>query len=422
VKAAAPSTSDADHDEPSDLNAQLGEGWLTRMVGWCFGYRRDAPAPAQLSEHVTVLGIPNGRFWADSQSAALAYEAEQALEREHATLAKKKGWDGRLPPANFLAISGGSDDGSFGAGLICGWSDATTMPVFKLVTGVSTGAMIAPFAFLGPSYMGVLRTVYTEIGPADVLKRRGVHSAVFGEALADTTPLYGLITRYINEQALEQIVAEYNKGRLLLIGTASLDAQRPVIWNIGAIAASGQPGALELVRKVILGSASIPGAFPPMMIDVEAGGHHYQEMNVDGGIVSQVFLYPMDLGRDLQSKELVRERHVYIIRNSRLDPEWASVNRRFLTISGRALATMIHYIGYNDIVRIYNTARLDGLDYNLAYIEPDFPKVNHKKFDPAYMNALFDLAYKKGRSGFAWRKAPPTLDVERPAPAGRNLS
>ncbi|MGO9603541.1 MAG: patatin-like phospholipase family protein [Candidatus Binataceae bacterium] len=417
MKSPAPSTSDAVHNRPSDLNAQLGEAWLTRLVGWCFGYRREAPAPEDLTEHVTVLGIPNARFWADSQGAALAKEAEKALDRERTALAKQEGWDGRLPPAHFLAISGGSDDGSFGAGLICGWSDTATMPVFKLVTGVSTGAMIAPFAFLGPSYMGVLRTVYTKIGPADVLKRRGVHSAVFGEALADTTPLYGLITRYINEQALAQIAAEYNKGRLLLIGTASLDAQRPVIWNIGAIADSGRPGALELIRKVILGSASIPGAFPPIMIDLEADGHRYQEMNVDGGVVSQAFLYPMDLGMrvDLRSKELGRERHGYIIRNSRLDPEWASVNRRFLTISGRAIATMIHYIGYNDLVRIYNTAKHDGIDYNLAYIEPDFPNIKHEKFDPSYMNALFDLAYEKGRGGFPWRKAPPILDVERPS-------
>jgi predicted acylesterase/phospholipase RssA len=267
-------------------------------------------------------------------------------------------------------------------------------------------------------------TVYTKIGPADVLKRRGVHSAILGESLADTTPLYGLITRYINEQAVAQIASEYNSGRLLLIGTASLDAQRPVIWNIGAIAASGQPGALQLIRKVILGSASIPGAFPPIMIDVEADGHGYQEMNVDGGVVSQVFLYPVDLGMrvDLMSRELARERHAYIIRNSRLDPEWASVHRRFLSISGRAISTMVHYIGYNDIVRIYSTAKRDGIDYNLAYIEPDFPKVKHEKFDPAYMNALFDLAYEKGRRGFLWRKAPPILDVDRHGPRDSTLA
>jgi hypothetical protein len=286
------------------------------------------------------------------------------------------------------------------------------MPAFKLVTGVSTGALIAPFAFLGIKYMRGLRAVYSEIGPDDVLKRRGAYHAVFGESLADTAPLYGLITRYVNEQTLADFATEYNKGRLFLVGTTSLDAQRPVIWNIGAIAASGQPGALELIRKVILASASIPAAFPPVMIDIEAGGRRFQEMHVDGGVVAQEFLYPADIGLrvDFSSEELARERHAYIIRNSRLDPEWASVNRRFLSISGRAIATMIHYIGYSDILRIYAMTQRDGIDYNLAYIE-DFPSVKHQKFDTAYMKALFDHAYEKGRRGFAWRKAPPIMDV-----------
>jgi hypothetical protein len=387
---------------------------LAGLAGRILGRPRQVPVPADLANQATVLGIKNARFWADSQGGALAHEAELALEREKAAARRTQG--GHLPPAHFLAVSGGSDDGSFGAGLICGWSDAGTMPTFKLVTGVSTGAMIAPFAFLGRSYMAGLRAVYTTIGPGNVLKKLGIHNAVFGEALADTSPLFGLIRHYVNEQMLADIASEYDRGRLLLIGTASLDAQRPVIWNIGAIAVSGRPGALELIRSVILASASIPGAFPPVMIDVEAKGHYYQEMNVDGGVVAQTFLYPADLGLsvDFASTELARERHAYIIRNSRLDPEWASVNRRFLTISGRAIATMIHYIGCSDILRIYATAKRDGVDYKLAYIEPDFPRVKHEKFDPSYMKALFDWAYAKGRRGFPWRKAPPILDIARP--------
>ena len=409
-----PRSSSAQVDRPQPHSDEYEQGWLARLAGRLFGRRRQAPLPEDLANQVRVLGIENGRFWADSQGGALAIEAQRALKREEAAAEETEG--GHPPPAHFLAISGGSDDGAFGAGLICGWSDAGTMPTFKLVTGVSTGAMIAPFAFLGRSYMEGLRAVYTKIGPGNVLKRLGIQNAVFGEALADTAPLYGLITRYVNEQTLANVASEYNRGRLLLVGTASLDAQRPVIWNIGAIAASGRPGALELIRKVILASASIPGAFPPVMIDVEAEGHYYQEMNVDGGVVAQSFLYPADLGLhvDFASTELARERHAYIIRNSRLDPEWASVNRRFLSISGRAIATMIHYIGYNDILRIYATAKRDGVDYNLAYIEPEFPRVKHEKFDPAYMKALFDSAYAKGRHGFPWRKAPPTLDIARP--------
>lgn len=376
----------------------------------CGGLDRGAPAPPTLSDQVTVLGLTNARFWAD-QGEALTAEGMAALERERA--ANGAGRDRALPPANFLAISGGGDDGAFGSGLLCGWSDAGTMPTFKLVTGVSTGAMIAPLVFLGRPYNDRLRALYTTIKPQDVSESRGLFGAVFGESLADTTPLFRLISRYVDAQMLSDIAREYNSGRLLLIGTTSLDEQRPIIWNIGAIAASGRPGSLELVRKILLASASVPGAFPPVMIDVEAGGRRYQEMNVDGGAVVQTFLYPPDVGQrvNLRSGQYARERHAYIIRNGRLDPDWASVDRRFLTIAGRAIATMIHYSGYNDILRIYATTKRDGVDYNLAYIDTDFPGTKHEDFDPAYLRALFDYGYTRGRAGYPWRKAPPILET-----------
>lgn len=382
------------------------------FLAGCSSLAREAPAPPALSDQVTVLGIPNGRFWPDTQGAALAAEAGAALARERALIGAV-GRDGRLPPAYFLAISGGGDDGAFGSGLLCGWSDAGTIPQFKLVTGVSTGAMIAPLAFLGRPYNERLRALYTTITPADVLEERGLLGAVFGEALADTTPLFRTISRYVDAQMLAAIAREYNSGRLLLIGTTSLDQQRPVIWNIGAIAASGRPGALELVRKILLASAAVPAAFPPVMIDVEAGGRRYQEMNVDGGAVVQTFLYPPDIGQrvNLRAGQFARERHAYIIRNGRLDPDWAPVDRRFLTIAGRAISTMLHYSGYNDILRIYATTKRDGVDYNLAFIETDFPEIKHEDFDPKYLRALFDYGYAKGRAGYRWRKAPPILEA-----------
>jgi hypothetical protein len=149
------------------------------------------------------------------------------------------------------------------------------------------------------------------------------------------------------------------------------------------------------------------------MIEVDAAGRRYQEMNVDGGAVVQTFLYPPDTGLrvDLRSAEHARQRHAYIVRNGRLDPDWAKVDRRFLKIVGRAISTMIHYSGYNDIIRIYATTKRDGVDYNLAYIEPDFPDMKHEEFDPAYLRALFDYGYAKGRQGSAWHKAPPLLET-----------
>ena len=378
----------------------------------CSSTEREAPVPATLADQVTVLDIPNARFWADTQGPAMVAEAEAALTRERSTVGEGSRAQ-RLPPAYFLAISGGGDDGAFGAGLLCGWSDAGSIPTFKLVTGVSTGAMIAPFAYLGKAYNDRLRAMYTTIGPDDILEKRGLWGALFGDSLADTTPLFGLISRYVNDQMLADIAREYKSGRLLLIGTTSLDEQRPIIWNIGAIAASGRPGSLELIRKIILASAAVPGAFPPVMIDVEAGGRRYQEMNVDGGAVVQTFLYPPNVGLrvNMRSGQYARERHAYIIRNGRLDPDWASVDRRFLPIAGRAISTMLHYSGYNDILRIYATTKRDGVDYNLAYIEPDFPAIKHEDFDPKYLRALFDYGYAKGHAGYPWHKAPPLLET-----------
>ncbi len=390
--------------------------FLLLVIG-CAGPERLSAVPPSLTDDATVLGIPNARFWADTDGPAMVREAMAALARERA--ARPGGSDATtgMSAANFLAISGGSDNGAFGAGLLVGWSASGTRPVFKLVTGVSTGALIAPFAFLGPAYDPELRAVYTGIAPDDVYERRWLLSAIFSDALSSTDPLFHLISRYVTKDLLSAIARQYQKGRLLLIGTTNLDVQRPVIWNMGAIAASGRPGALNLFRKILLASASVPGVFPPVMIDVEADGRHYQEMHVDGGAVAQTFLIPPQIGLlvDWRRKALVRVRHAYVIRNARLDPEWASVDRRLLSITGRAIATMIHYSGYNDTVRIYTTSKRDGVDYNLAYIGADFTVQRRESFDQNYMRALFNYGYEQGLHGYRWHKAPPILD----APDGR---
>jgi Patatin-like phospholipase len=184
----------------------------------CSGPSRLSAVPATLTDQVTVLGIPHARFWADTDGPAMLQEAIRARSRE----------SGPQSAASYLALSGGSDNGAFGAGVLTGW---TERPSFKLVTGISTGALIAPFAFLGPAYDRDLRAVYTEISPKDVYETRNLLSAVFHDALASTDPLAHLIARYANQDMLDAIATEYRKGRLLLIGTTNLDVQRPVIWT-----------------------------------------------------------------------------------------------------------------------------------------------------------------------------------------------
>jgi predicted patatin/cPLA2 family phospholipase len=303
--------------------------------------RLDAP-PAAETEQIQVLGIPNARFFVDRSTEAVLREGLLAVDREVASV--PPGPNGERPPANFLALSGGGEKGAFGAGLMVGWSASGQRPEFKLVTGVSTGALIAPFAFLGPSRDQQLRHVFTGITQRNVFSPRWVMAALYNDALADTAPLFSLISEFVNAEMLADIAREYSRGRLLFIGTTNIDIQRPVLWNIGAIAASQHSGALDLVRKILLASAAIPGAFPPVLVDVESGGRRYAEMHVDGGAIAQAFLYPqaLELAREAARRGIVRERNAYVVRNGRFDPDWATTERSFLSIAQRTIDTMIH--------------------------------------------------------------------------------
>lgn len=353
---------------------------------------------------ITVLGLRDIRYWGDEVTPEMVAGglASYRREQDHATAT---GHAGPLPPAHYLAISGGSDNGAFGAGLLVGWTAAGTRPTFKVVTGISTGALIAPFAFLGSAYDGQLQQIYTEISAKDVLERRWILSALFDDAIATSQPLHQTIARFITPAMLQAIAREHEKGRLLLVATTDLDAGRPVIWNIGKIAASGHPGALQLIRNLMLASAAIPIIFPPVMIDVELGGKQYQEMHVDGGATTQVIVYPPSLR--VSDLGITRERHLYVIRNARLDIEWADVDRRTLSIARRAMATMIQTQGIGDLYRIYSVARRDGIDFNLASMPQTFNMKRVQLFDNGYMKALFQDGYTLGEAGYSWAKVPP---------------
>lgn len=381
----------------------------TLATAGCAGPVRGPAVPRAETAQASVLGIRNERFLIPRDLPALVREFEAAGERR----TRRRAAAGLGPDDRYgmLAVSGGGEDGAFGAGLLCGWTEQGSRPVFDLVTGVSTGALTAPFAFLGPGWDAPLKSVYTDITPADVLRTRFVTAALTDDALADNAPLFGTISRHLDERMLAAIAAAYAEGRLLLVGTANLDAQLPVTWNLGAIAASGHPGALGLIRRILLASAAVPGAFPPVMIDVAVGDRAYQEMHVDGGAFTQVFLYPRRLA-ELREARIRRGLPVvparaYIIRNARLDPDWAMVDRRTLSIAGRAISTMIASGGYNDIVRIWNTTRQDGVDFNLAYIGADFTGTYREPFEQAYMRQLFDYAFARARRGYDWAKQPP---------------
>jgi hypothetical protein len=250
--------------------------------------------------------------------------------------------------------------------------------------------------------------VYTTITMDDIFIKRGIVGGIFSDALSDTTPLFNTISRFFDASMMQAIAREYQKGRLLLIGTTNLDAEQPVIWNIGAIAANGGPEALELIRKILRASSAVPGFFQPVMIDVVLNGQHYQELHVDGGAIAQIFLYPPDISL---SQFGPRDREAFLIRNAREGPDWANVQRRTLSVGGRAISTMLRASGANDLTRIYFVTQRDSVDYNLAFIDTDFATPHPAAdFDTAYMNAVFDYGYQKARRGYPWRKTPPLLE------------
>ncbi len=384
---------------------------LLTVLSACGPLFRMPAVPQSEEDDISVIGLTDVRFWGDEVTPQMIAEGRQSYDRERAYQASI-GHTGPLAPADYLAISGGGENGAFGAGLLTGWTAAGTRPSFKLVTGISTGALIAPFAFLGPAYDPDLRAVYTEITPADVLEQRSILSGLLGDAMATNLPLFRTIQRLVTPQLVQAIAQQYAQGRLLLIATTDLDAGRPVIWNIGKIAASGRPGSVELIQKLLLASAAIPVAFPPVMINVQAGGKNYQEMNVDGGASAQVFVYPP--GIQINRLGVERQRRLYVIRNAQLGPHWADVLRRTLSIAGRATSSLIQTQGVGDLYRIYSVAQRDDVDFNLASIPDSFKVKLRYPFDPAYMKALFDLGYDMGKAGYPWAKIPPGYGTDLP--------
>ncbi|WP_261398052.1 patatin-like phospholipase family protein [Pseudomonas sp. DR48] len=370
--------------------------------------RREA-VPQALTEHAVIPGIPNARYWLDRDLSTFIADATLANDREAQAHADEELPDDTLPRGYYLAISGGGDAGTFAAGIIAGWTLHGSRPTFKVVTGISAGALVAPFAYLGPEYDEIILGICSAIGPKDVFHARSVLTRLTSDGIADSKPLARLIAKYITAEVLAAIAAQYAKGRLLMIGTTDLDAGRPVTWNMGAIAASGAPGALDLFRNIMVASMSIPGAVSPVMIDVEVDGKPFQEMHVDGGVLTQVFLYPPGTVMALNSvsgARIRRDRHFYVIRNGKLEPQWAGTKRRTLSIGGRAISTLIQTQGISDLDRIYRIAQQDGADFNLAYIGADFLHPRNQKFDGAYMKRLFDYAFELSAKGYPWHKSP----------------
>lgn len=378
------------------------------LVQACASVQR-SPVPAELSEYASVNIIPNARHWGDVASqvyfkwihaddAQIKANFPAIYAREH----------------NYLALSGGGPKGAFGAGLLAGWAARGDLPRFVMVSGVSTGALIAPYAFLGSHYDQLIKEVYTEHGTDDLARRRNIFAILSGDAVSDVSGFSAMIEHYLTDAMIDEIGEQTRIGRDLLIGTTNLDTGRPVIWNIGVIALSDDPGRYELVRKVIRASASLPVAFPPVLIPVQVDGESYDELHVDGGVANQVFVYPlgMDWATVTEKLKVAGRPRLYVIRNAQINPPRKPVPARIIPIATSSLSSIMRTQGLGDLYRIYIGARRDKLDFNLAYIPDEFVDNSEEPFDANTMKELYQLGYELGVEGYRWRKVPPGVELE----------
>jgi hypothetical protein len=378
------------------------------LLTGCTSLERN-PVPIDAMSRAVIPGMPDVRDWGDEPSPHFQEDLIQSVRDEwEATGSVGRGMEA-------LLLSGGGSNGAFGAGFLSGWTEAGTRPIFKIVTGVSTGALAAPFAFLGSDYDEALEDLFTNVTSKDIYKIRSPFTVLRKDSLARTDPLAANIELVVNVAMMQKIAAEHRRGRRLFVGTTNLDAQRLMVWNMGAIATSGQPGSLELFRQVLLASASIPVAFPPVYINVEVDGARYDEMHVDGGVIAEFFLWGAmvditsgmrELGVDAAKRGSVS---IYIIRNGQIDPAPEQVERNLVDIASRSMITLLKAVAMGDLIRIWALAQRDGVDFNYIGIPPEHAETPAGAFEPSEMRRLFDLGRRLALEPKPWHTEPPSF-------------
>jgi Patatin-like phospholipase len=344
-----------------------------------------APFTAEEEDAAVVPGIPDARAWGDS-------------ETDFARL---------LPTASgpWLAISGGGSDGAYGGGVLAGWSESGTRPEFAVVTGVSIGSLVAPFAFLGSRYDEEIRKNFTTVGAADIFEDR-----VTRDSLVDYWPLKALIEQRVTAKLLSEIATEHARGRRLFVVTTNLDAGRRVVWNMGAIAARGDDKALKLFRDVLLASSSIPGFFSPVSIAVEANGKKFEEMHSDGTITAPFFVVPETMF-SASAKSRPPLSQLYVIVNSKLGPEFSMTGRSIPGVLGRSIAVALTSALRSEVMLVHVGAQRHGIALRIAHVDPAFNYPSRGLFDGKYMQALYDFGVAAGKKGTAFEKAVPDLSM-----------
>ena len=357
-------------------------------LGGCATIDRGAFDAAQI-EAAQPADMPRVRYWAD----------EADLVEQMALPVPPDG-----QPLRLLALSGGGDKGAYGAGFLNGWTQSGKRPQFTIVTGVSTGSLIAPFAFLGSAYDDQLKAAYTEISPDKVFEPRFPLAIPFSSSAATTAPLERLIARFATNQVIDAVAKEHRAGRRLFVGTANLDRPGNAIWDMGAIAASQSPRRYARFRRILLASSSVPVLFPPVLIDTQIGGRHIRELHVDGGTIATLLASPsVTQGH---SGPPARQAELYLLVNGKMAGEFERIDGSLVHIAERALDVMLFSSLQDRVNSAYSWSQSVGAAYRLTYIGPEFDVKDHELFAQDFMKKLYEYGLKRGREA-DWYDHPP---------------
>jgi predicted patatin/cPLA2 family phospholipase len=377
---------------------------LLGLFAGCATAPQITPVPEKSVGRATLPGYAPIRYVHGYDEATFIADYQRAMR------SAQPGPDG----ISLLAMSGGGPNGAFGAGVLVGWSELGTRPEFQIVTGVSTGALAAPFAFLGPAYNPRLIEAYTKFRDADLFRAHILGSAfrlLHVPSLADDHPLEKVLAQLVDAEVLNQIAVEYGRGRRLYVCTHELTSGRAVYWNLTALAASGRPDALDLFRQILVASASLPMVFPPQYFDVEVDGQRYTEVHLDGGLSRQAFLHlnGARAGLPKQADGSPVRLTAYVIRNGKLRPDYDAVPLHVLPIGMRTMQALVAAEGVGDLYRIYDQTLEEQADFRLILIPDDVPLKHHQMFEPEFMQGLYERGRQSIKQANPWHTRPPYL-------------
>jgi hypothetical protein len=370
-------------------------GALVTVAGCAAMHREQAPEMALATTtpvgFQTVVRYANG--YASGDPRTIGPRFSEALQRRRAVST-----DGAL---NILALSGGGAGGAFGAGALVGLSRRGDRPQFDIVTGVSAGALIAPFAFLGPAWDEQLTDAFSGARTEHLMDSRGIH-ILFQPGVYDSGPLVQLVDHFVTDELIQAVAQQSAEGRLLLVATTDLDKEETVIWDMGRIAAHGGEAARTLFRNVLVASASIPGVFAPTVIAVEKAGVRYDEMHVDGDVTVPFFVAPALAYIRPADASALSGAHIYVLVNGQLGGAPSTTPVDTISIISRSYAATLTHLARTNIVLTSDFANSYDMNFRFSSIPIDYPFQGPLDFAPSSMRALFNYGVDCGQEGRLW--------------------